>query len=264
VDELQTEEEQIEAIRAWWKEYGNYVIAGIAVAILGVFGYNARENAAIQERAEASALYATLSEHIEKGRVDDAEIVVEEIGRDYGNSAYAGQSKLDMARLYMDQNRDADAAEVLRELIEMDGIEELRQVARTRLARILIYQGKRDEAIDTVDSGANDAFAARFLDVKGDALAELGRFDEARAAYTEALDQENAAQTIDVGFVRLKLLDLPAPMATAMDDAAADDADAPIQPTAEPVMEEASPEDATPTASDVTDGENAPSEAEDE
>ena len=124
-----------------------------------------------------------------------------------------------MARLYMDENRDEDAANTLRSLIELDDVEELKQIARLRLAKVLLYQDKADEALQVVDELQTEAFAARFAEVRGDAYTQLQDFEAARAAYQDALAQPNAGQTIDQGYVRLKLMDLPPPAVAATDAA---------------------------------------------
>ncbi|MDJ0918946.1 MAG: tetratricopeptide repeat protein [Woeseiaceae bacterium] len=215
MDELKTEEEQLEAFRAWWKEYGNYVIGGVVLGGLVLFGINYQGNTRLEAQQAASALYDQLTDEVVDGDLDAAEALAAQIANDYSNTAYVVQSKLAMARLYMDENRDEDAANTLRELIALKGVDEIREIARLRLAKVLIYQEKAEEALETVSEAATGAFAARFAEVRGDAHVQLENFEEARAAYDEALQQPNSQQTLDVGYVRLKLLDLPPPAIAA-------------------------------------------------
>lgn len=217
MDELKTEEEQIEAFRAWWKEYGAYVIGGVVLGALVLFGINFQSSARLAAQQEASTLYDQLTDEVVDGDLEAAEAIASQLSAEYSNTAYVAQSKLAMARLYMDENRDEDAANTLRELIAFDGVDELQQVARLRLAKVLLYQDKADEALAVVDESSSDAFAARFAEVRGDAHTQLDDFEAARAAYQDALAQPNAAQTIDQGYVRLKLLDLPPPAVAATD-----------------------------------------------
>ncbi len=215
MDELKTEEEQLEAFRAWWKEYGNYVIGGVVLGGLVLFGINYQGNTRLAAQQEASALYDQLADEVVDGDLDAAETIAAQIASEYSNTAYVAQSKLAMARLYMDENRDEDAANTLRELIALKGLEAINEVARLRLAKVLIYQEKAEEALETVNESATEAFAARFAEVRGDAYVLLEDFDGARAAYEDALQQPNSQQTLDVGYVRLKLLDLPPPAIAA-------------------------------------------------
>jgi len=208
VDDLQSEKEQLEEMRAWWSEYGRYVIAGVVIAVGLLFGFNQHQSNKVAAEMEASVLYETLGGHVADGDLDAAETVADELASNYADTAYAAQSKLAMARLYMDKNRDQDAADVLAELIEMRGNGALKYVGRLRLARILLYQDKPQEVIDLLaDQEDNLAFTGLYAEVRGDAYAALGQFAEAGDAYRVAL--ADASQTVSRGLVQMKLMDLP-------------------------------------------------------
>ena len=194
-------------MRAWWSDYGWYVIGGIVLGAAILFGINYYQSQSVDEEIAASALYDELTEHVTGGNLEAAEATAAELDGEYGNSSYAAQSKLAMARLYMDKNRDQDAAEALNGLLAMDGFEPLKHVARVRLAKILLYQGKPEEVLSLLEGQDNAAFAARYAEERGDAFVALGRYDEARAAYQAALDE--AQPTVDQGLIQLKLMDLP-------------------------------------------------------
>lgn len=207
MDDLLSEKEQIDKMRAWWSDYGWYVIGGIVLGAAILFGINYYQSQSVAEEIAASALYDELTEHVTGGNLEAAEATAAELDGEYGNSSYAAQSKLAMARLYMDKNRDQDAAEALNGLLAMDGFEPLKHVARVRLAKILLYQGKPEEVLSLLEGQDNTAFAARYAEERGDAFVALGRYDEARAAYQAALDE--AQPTVDQGLIQLKLMDLP-------------------------------------------------------
>jgi predicted negative regulator of RcsB-dependent stress response len=207
VDDLLSEKEQIEKMRAWWSDYGWYVIGGVALGAIILFGINQYRSQAINAEVAASALYDEISRSVTDGNLEAAEAVAAQLDGEYGNSAYAAQSKLAMARLYMDKNRDQDAAVALNALLDMRGFEHLKHVARVRLAKVLLYQGKPEEVLSLIEDQGNAAFAARYAEVLGDAYVALGRYDEARASYQAALGE--VQPTVDQGLVQLKLLDLP-------------------------------------------------------
>ena len=207
MDDLLSEKEQIDKMRAWWSDYGWYVIGGIVLGAAILFGINYYQSQSVAEEIAASALYDELTEHVTGGNLEAAEAAAAELDGEYGNSSYAAQSKLAMARLYMDKNRDQDSAEALNGLLAMDGFEPLKHVARVRLAKILLYQGKPEEVLSLLEGQDNAAFAARYAEERGDAFVALGRYDDARAAYQAALDE--AQPTVDQGLIQLKLMDLP-------------------------------------------------------
>jgi len=225
VDDLQSEKEQIEEMRAWWAEYGRYVIAGVVIAVGLLFGYNQYESSKLSAEVAASVLYESLALNVGEGDLEEAEAVAAELATDYANTSYAAQSKLAMARLYMDKNRDQDAADVLSELIAMRGNRELRKIGRVRLARILLYQDKAQEVVDLLVDQEEEAFAGLYAEALGDAYAALGRIEEAGDAYQIAL--ADTTQTVNRGLVQMKLVDLP--------DAVQDEPE--VLPTDEDVVE---------------------------
>ena len=158
----------------------------------------------------ASALYEDIMSATGDGNLDAANSAATELFESYADTTYAGQSRLAMARLYMDKGRDQDAADVLRVLVESGGDSEVQLVGRLRLARILLYQDKAEEVVELLKDQGEHAFAARYSEVLGDAYTALGSYAQAEAAYTAALVDDPAVRTVDSGLVQLKLNDLPA------------------------------------------------------
>lgn len=222
MDDLLSEKEQIEKMRAWWSDYGWYVIGGVALGAIILFGISFYRTQATNAEVGASALYDEIAGYVTDGNLDAAEVAATTLDGAYGNSSYAAQSKLAMARLYMDKNRDEDAALALNDLLAMRGFEHLKHIARVRLAKILLYQGKPEDVLTLLEGEDNEAFAALYAEERGDAYVALGRYDEARTAYQAALGE--AQPTVDQGLIQLKLLDLPAESGAAAEETAADSA----------------------------------------
>lgn len=112
-----------------------------------------------------------------------------------------------MAALYVRNNEPEQAASQLRYVLETTKDKTLSQVARLRLARVLILQDKATEALGLLDPVPAGEFAAHYHHVRGDAYTELDRPDDARREYRAALDQSAAGQ-LDRQFVEMKLNDL--------------------------------------------------------
>ncbi len=207
MDDLQSEKEQLEEMRAWWTVYGRYVIAGVVIAVGLLFGFNQYQSSKLAAQVEASVLYESLTVYVSDGDLDNAESIADDLASNYANTAYAAQSNLAMAKLYMDKNRDQDAADVLNELLLMRGNKALKQVGRLRLARILLYQDKPQEVVDLLADQDDAAFAGLFAEMRGDAFAALGQITAAGDEYRTAL--ADTSQTINRGVVQMKLVDLP-------------------------------------------------------
>jgi predicted negative regulator of RcsB-dependent stress response len=136
VDDLLSEKEQIEQIRSWWSEYGGYVIGGLGLGIMILVGYNYYEDSKLQAQLAGSAMYETLTDHVVEGDLDAAEQISDTLATEYADTSYAAQAKLALARMYMEKNRDQDAADVLQELLDSDAdvaIKHVGRIARRRL-----------------------------------------------------------------------------------------------------------------------------------
>jgi predicted negative regulator of RcsB-dependent stress response len=208
VDDLLSEKEQIEQIRAWWSQYGGYVIGGLGLGIALLVGYNYWQSSKLEAQLGGSAMYESLTQYVVDGNLDQAEIVAAELGTDYASTTYAAQAQLALARLYMDKNRDQDAADALGVVLESEADEAVKLVARARLARVLLYQGKAQEVVDLLEGQTSEAFAAIYKDILGDAYRELGRIEDARAAYESVLLDPTSQATVDQQLVQWKSLDL--------------------------------------------------------
>jgi len=237
VDDLLSEKEQIEQFRSWWKEYGAYVIGGIVIGAGILFGINYYQSSKLQSQLAASNAYETLVGHVVDGKLEEAQAVADEIRSAYGDTAYAGQSGLAMARLYMDKNRDQDAADALRAVLDGKADEELKSVARLRLARVYMYQDKPEDVIDLLSGAENAAFAPSYGEVLGDAYAALGRTAEAEDAYQKVLMDPLSQGTLDQQLVQWKALDLP-PVEPIADVASNEPQDETVVESEEPVVEE--------------------------
>ncbi len=226
MDDLLSEKEQIEQIRAWWSEYGGYVIGGLGLGIASLVGWNFYQDSVLGAQLEGSALYETLTGHVVDGSLEEAEIVANQLSIDYAGTTYAAQSKLAMARLYMDKNRDQDAASVLQELLDSDADDAVKHLARARLARVRLYQGDAQAVVDLLEGEESPAFGATYTELLGDAYHALGRIEDAQAAYQSVLLDPVVQGTIDRQLVQWKALDLPE-----------------VEAADEPVVEEAAAEE---------------------
>lgn len=209
MDETLSEKEQIDEMRAWWKENGNYVIAGLVLGIAGILGFNQWKSSQLNTQLEASALFETLVDEVADNRLEPAEAIATNIYADYAKTVYADEARLAMARVYMGQGRDADAAAVLRDLLSAGNNNDIKQVGRVRLAKILLYQDQPDEVLTLLEGQAGGGFAARFNEIIGDAYFAKGQYEDAEASYQAALTDPNAAQVLDTALVQMKIFDLP-------------------------------------------------------
>lgn len=202
-----SEKEQVEAIRNWWKENGKFIIAGIVLGAGGLIGWNQWQAYQIRQAESASVVYEKLVAAVDKGSEYDALAAAGTLSEQYASTPYALQSHLALAKFYMDQGKTTEAVEQLRILVAA-GEDPLSLVARLRLARVLLYEDKPEEALSALDVAETGAFRPRFLELRGDAEFMLGRLDAARSAYTQAMADPGDPPLVDMRLLGMKLEDI--------------------------------------------------------
>lgn len=232
MDGLLTEQEQVEAIRGWWRENGRYIISGLVIGAGLLFGWNYWQNQQERKALEASALFQALADDVAEARLQPAQAKAADLLENYASTPYAPQARLAMAKLYMDVGRDQDAAEVLRPLVVEGAESGTAMVARLRLAKLLLYQEQPAEAVELLRGYEDTAFAPRYSETLGDALAALEREDEAVEAYTAALAGNPELPTVDTTLIQMKINDLR--VAPAGEAARPDSSDDGGEPAADP------------------------------
>jgi predicted negative regulator of RcsB-dependent stress response len=213
-----TDDEQLEHVKQLFAEYGPWTIGAVVVGLGLAFGYR-YYNQHVNERAlEASAQFTDMSGAVDGNDSAKARRIADGLIKTYPGSPYADQAKLVLARLAVDANQQAAAVGPLQEVIEHSKDAELQHIARLRLARVQIDQGKPDEALQTL-SDLPGTFGARYDEIRGDAY--YAKKDPAKAAefYKKALIQADP-QSMDSALLALKIADLGLPPGAASAPAA--------------------------------------------
>jgi predicted negative regulator of RcsB-dependent stress response len=188
MDTLTTEEQQIAAIKQWWKENGGSIVTGVVLGLAVLFGGKAWF--AYQERnaQNASNVYAAMMRALQAG---DALNTGEKAGMllaDYSSTPYAALGALALARIRLEEGETGPARGQLQWVLDNSDSEMFRDIARVRLARVLIADGELDAAealVARAESGS--AFDALFTEVRGDIQRARGDMAAASAAYQQAL-----------------------------------------------------------------------------
>jgi len=204
-----TEEEQLAQIKEWWQRNGRPLMLGAVIALVLVFGWQFWQKHQINQAQSASVLYQQLlTAALESGEVDAAEVsrLGNLLKKDFAGTHYAQYGSLFIAKVAVEAGRLDEAASELRAILDKPADKTLDELARQRLARVLAAQDKADEALKLLDGEADKAFAASREELKGDLLVQLGRDDEAHAAYSKA--KESLSQDAAIGGLQMKLDDL--------------------------------------------------------
>jgi len=207
VDDYLSDKEQVERLRAWWRENGWFLIGGVAIGLLAIYGY--RQYFAYQDAQgeSAGALYASVQQAIEGDDAAAAETLFGQLKADFPGNVYTHQAAMLMASSEVVTAPDQAAAN-LRSAMEQSDDPELAMIARLRLARLLAYREQYDEALKLLDVESAGQFAGRISEIQGDIHAARGDTAAARTAYLAAM-VASGAELLDRSFLQMKLEDLP-------------------------------------------------------
>ena len=198
------EQEQVDALKAWWKENGKWVVGVLVAGLLGFSGMQYWKKHQSNQAAEAAKLYGEVMKQAatnDAKRIGDA---ADALVSRYGSSAYAPRAQLLAAQASL-QARDVAHAKVqLQWVIEHASETGLQDTARLKLASILLDEKNYDEALKHLNATHPEAFTGLYADLKGDVLSAQGKTEDARVAYKLALDKIEA-KSMYRNLVQLKL-----------------------------------------------------------
>lgn len=186
------EQEQLEAMKSWWARYGTLVMAALIASLLTIAAFQGWRYYRYQQSFAAATLYEQAAQAERANEPKKVRDIAAQITDRYPRTPYAAMAALSAARAAFETG-DLDAAKAqLQWVIEYAREEELKDVARLRLAGVLLDEKKYGEALALIDGPRSAAFDALYADMKGDILLAEGKRGEARGAYQQALDRSDA------------------------------------------------------------------------
>ncbi len=181
------EQEKLDDLKAWWEQNSKYVSAAVLVVALVVIGVQGWRWYQRTQAEQASVLYQAVSQAAKANDVSKAKEPASQIVDRYARTAYAPRAALLYAKMLYDSGDKAGARAQLQWVVDHASGDELKAIARFRLAQAMLDEKQYDDALKTLDVKTDDAFAGLFADLKGDILAAAGKSAEAKSAYETAL-----------------------------------------------------------------------------
>jgi predicted negative regulator of RcsB-dependent stress response len=210
VNEYLSENEQWELLKRWLRENIPWIVGGIAVAAVGLFGWRYWEARNERLALEASVRYEQVLQAFGAGDRPRALALVDELRAEHPRSGYVHQGDLVAARVFVETGELGQAAERLARVMREADDRELALIARLRLARVQLALERPDEALKTLEARDIGAFEPRFREVRGDAHYARGDREAALREYRAALAGGDASQVVDGDLLELKINDLVA------------------------------------------------------
>jgi predicted negative regulator of RcsB-dependent stress response len=199
------EQEQLAELKAWWRQHGNRIVAVILAAALAFAGWQGWRWYTANQASQAAAHFDTLARAAQAG---DAKALRDAAGtliESYPRTHYASMAALVAARFHFDRN-DLKAAKVQLEwVIERSPSDDFRDIARLRLAAILLDEKAYDEALKLLEAQHAPAYDSQYAALRGDVLVAKNQPAEARAAYQLALEKAAKDQGAFRESVRMRL-----------------------------------------------------------
>ena len=183
------EQEQLSALEAWWKQWGVPLLLGIVLLLGAVAAYQGWNWYKRNQAAEASELYATMLKAEREGDPKQARETAATLTERYGSVGYAPLAQLLSARLSFEAGDLTAAKQNLQWVIEHARDDDMKAVARYRLAGVLLDEKQYDEALGLLDAQPEHPMANLYADLRGDIYVAKGSPAEARAAYQSALEK---------------------------------------------------------------------------
>ncbi|AOW76715.1 hypothetical protein A3Q34_07535 [Colwellia sp. PAMC 20917] len=204
MDVYQTEEQQVEAIKGFWKENGTAVIAGLVLGFAGFIGFNVYKDTQLENEVLTSDAYQTVMESAGVGgklfSASASKFIAEN-----KDSSYASLTSLALAKETATHKDWPQVAIHLASAIESSSNQGIKAIASVRLARVQIQLEQYTEALATLSVTLPESFKSAIEETKGDAYFKQGKVELARNAYQAALDVEGQTNN---GALQMKLNDL--------------------------------------------------------
>jgi len=183
VDIYASDEEKGEEIKQWWKDNGRSVILGCvfgaAIIFSGRYWFSYQDEQALT----ASQSYQELVSLLAQDNMPLAETISQKLLADFSSTPYAIFSAFEMAAYAVKSGDSSSAPFFLNWIMEHAGLAAHKELARLRLAKVLVGDAQYEEALSLILDSDSQAYSSLFTELKGDILVAQGNISEARAAY---------------------------------------------------------------------------------
>lgn len=203
------EQEQLDQLKQFWKQYGNFITWALVVVVLAYAGWNGWQYWQRKQAVQATALYEEVERIAASGDAARLDRALADMKDKFAGTAQAQQAALLAASVHASAGRSEAARAALQWVTEQGGDEGYQAVARLRLAGLLLDAKSYDEALRQLDATVPAEFAALVADRRGDIYLAQGKKAEAGAQYQKAwagLEEGNSyRQVVDIKLASLGL-----------------------------------------------------------
>jgi predicted negative regulator of RcsB-dependent stress response len=189
------EQEKLAELKSWWKQYGNLILTALTIVLAVFAAWNGWNLYRDRQSGEAAVLYEVLEK---ASRVNDLKATREAAGtllEKYSGTAYGPLAALVSAKVHYQAGDLKTAKAQLQWALEHGRSDEMKALARLRLAHVLVDEENLDEALKLASAPAPKAFEALSESLRGDIYLVQKKPGDARAAYKAALDKADKSDS---------------------------------------------------------------------
>jgi len=189
MSEYETEEQQVEALKKWWKENRSSLIVGLFVGVSALFGWRYYGEQQNVHTLQASDIYIQVMQSATLNKVTDKTIDLSNtLINNYSDTPYASLAALVLAKLEYEKDNVEGAVAQLELALKHASDDTIKQIANLRLTSVFIEQKKFDEAATLLSLSHNSVYDAQYEELNGDLYTAKGDTEQARAAYDKAIN----------------------------------------------------------------------------
>jgi len=183
------EQEQIDELKAFWKQYGNLITWTLTLALAGIAAWNGWNWWQRTQAAKAAALYEELDRAALAADAARTSRAFADLKDRYPKTLQTQQGALLAAKVQAEKGKPDDALATLAWVADNAAEDEYRVVARLRAAGLLMDKKQWDQALAQLNAAAAikaPEFEALVADRRGDVLSAQDKKADAVAAYQTA------------------------------------------------------------------------------
>lgn len=180
------EQEQLDTLKAWWKQNGQLVMLAVGVAFVGLIGYQSWTYYQHQQSLKASAQFELLTQ-LDSKDVKQVRSVSGQLMENFSGTPYAARAALIAARANYESGDAKSARAQIEWALSHSSEDAVKSIAQLQLASLQVEEKKYDDAIKTLDAKHDPGFDGLVADLRGDILVAQGKPADAKKAYADAL-----------------------------------------------------------------------------
>ena len=197
MERYETEEQQVEAIKAFWKTNGTAIILGAVIGLGGLWGWRYYNDAQLESKAQASLAYNQIVETLSAGETE-ANTEIQAFISEHNSTGYAALAALIAAQQLVNADDLEGAQASLQDAINLAKSDAIADLAKLRLSRLQAAKEQFTDALSTLNSVVNTSFADQVEEIKGDIYVAQNDFDSAKIAYANVLSNNENNREVTI------------------------------------------------------------------